>query len=147
LAQCREDGETRAIDIQVAFSGNLEQAQKVSQLSGGQRSLVALALIFAIQKVDDLPFYVFDEVDPALDATYRTAVAEMIKQQSETSQFIIVSHRPELVEIANKHYHITYENRVSNIVSIDKDEAVEFVQAAAEEDAEVRDLDGEDDYE
>ncbi len=49
--------------------------QTIQQLSGGQKSLVALALIFAIQRVDAAPFYIFDEVDSALDAAYRSALS------------------------------------------------------------------------
>jgi len=47
----------------------------MQQLSGGQKSLVALTLIFAIQKCDPAPFYLFDEIDQALDAQHRKAVA------------------------------------------------------------------------
>jgi len=47
----------------------------MNQLSGGQKSLVALALIFAIQKCDPAPFYLFDEIDQALDPQFRKAVA------------------------------------------------------------------------
>lgn len=47
----------------------------MNQLSGGQKSLVALALIFAIQRCDPAPFYLFDEIDQALDPQYRTSVA------------------------------------------------------------------------
>ena len=47
----------------------------MNQLSGGQKSLVALTLIFAIQKCDPAPFYLFDEIDQALDPQYRKAVA------------------------------------------------------------------------
>lgn len=49
----------------------------MNQLSGGQKSLVALALIFAIQKCDPAPFYLFDEIDQALDPQFRKAVAGM----------------------------------------------------------------------
>ena len=51
----------------------------MNQLSGGQKTLVALTLIFAIQKCDPAPFYLFDEIDQALDPQYRSAVAGMWK--------------------------------------------------------------------
>ena len=51
----------------------------MNQLSGGQKTLVALTLIFAIQKCDPAPFYLFDEIDQALDPQYRSAVAGMKK--------------------------------------------------------------------
>jgi len=49
----------------------------MKQLSGGQKTVVALALIFAIQKCDPAPFYLFDEIDAALDTEYRTAVGSI----------------------------------------------------------------------
>ena len=51
----------------------------MNQLSGGQKTLVALTLIFAIQKCDPAPFYLFDEIDQALDPQYRSAVAGTIE--------------------------------------------------------------------
>ena len=54
----------------------------MKQLSGGQKTLVALALIFSIQCCDPAPFYLFDEIDAALDPQYRTTVADMIAKQA-----------------------------------------------------------------
>ena len=56
----------------------------MKQLSGGQKTVVALALIFAVQRCDPAPFYLFDEIDAALDPQYRTTVAQMLKSQVNT---------------------------------------------------------------
>lgn len=61
---------------QVSFTGQGE-TQSMKQLSGGQKTVVALALIFAIQRCDPAPFYLFDEIDAALDPQYRTAVGSI----------------------------------------------------------------------
>ena len=96
----------------------------MNQLSGGQKALVALALIFAIQRCDPAPFYLFDEIDQALDANYRAGVARLIQKQvnSETApaQFITTTFRPELVEAADRCYGIALLNKVSNIYPLDK---------------------------
>lgn len=61
------------VALQVTF-GEAETMRDMQQLSGGQKSLVALALVFAIQRCDPAPFYLFDEVDAALDPKHRSAV-------------------------------------------------------------------------
>jgi structural maintenance of chromosome 3 (chondroitin sulfate proteoglycan 6) len=108
----------------------------MASLSGGQQSLVALSLIFAIQRCDPAPFYVFDEIDPALDDRARLAVAQMIKKQSKNIQFIITTHRPELVEHAHKWYKIVHHNKVSNIFSVSKEEALALLREAEQEEIE-----------
>ena len=55
----------------------------MSQLSGGQKSVVALTLILALQQCDPAPFYLFDEVDAALDVEYRRALANLIATQAK----------------------------------------------------------------
>jgi RecF/RecN/SMC family protein len=79
------------VAIRVSFTGGAE-ALRMQQLSGGQKSVVALALIFAIQRCDPAPFYLFDEIDSALDPIYRTSVANLIKKQASgenQTQFLI----------------------------------------------------------
>lgn len=66
------------VGIKVSFTGNKAEMRDMQQLSGGQKSLVALTLIFAIQKCDPAPFYLFDEIDQALDSMHRKAVAGKI---------------------------------------------------------------------
>ncbi|KAI7902915.1 uncharacterized protein BX663DRAFT_55209 [Cokeromyces recurvatus] len=63
------------VSIKVSFNSKSDEGMIMQQLSGGQKSLVALALIFAIQRCDPAPFYLFDEIDANLDAQYRAAVA------------------------------------------------------------------------
>lgn len=62
----------------MSFTGQGE-TQSMKQLSGGQKTVVALALIFAIQRCDPAPFYLFDEIDAALDPQYRTAVGSILE--------------------------------------------------------------------
>ncbi len=111
------------VQVSVSFSGSGQQYQ-MQQLSGGQKALVALALIFAIQRCDPAPFYLFDEIDQALDANYRAGVARLIQKQVESetapAQFITTTFRPELVAVADKCYGIALANKVSNIHSLAK---------------------------
>ncbi|CAB0034623.1 unnamed protein product [Trichogramma brassicae] len=74
------------IDVQVTFTGRADETTEMEHLSGGQKSLIALVLIFAIHKFRPAPFYLFDEIDQALDTEYRKAVAEMIHELSHNAQ-------------------------------------------------------------
>jgi len=116
------------IGIVVSFNGNNHELREMNQLSGGQKSLVALALIFAIQKCDPAPFYLFDEIDQALDATHRKAVADMIHELAGEAQFITTTFRPELLEHANKFYGVKFRNKVSHVVCVTREEAYDFVE-------------------
>lgn len=120
----------RGVNINVRFSAVGENFI-MSQLSGGQKALVAMALIFAIQRCDPAPFYIFDELDQALDSTYRQAVANVIYNQANNpdnpTQFITSTFRPELVRIAKNCYGISHQNKVSSIHSMTKNDALKFI--------------------
>jgi len=118
------------VTIKVSFSGSRDMTE---QLSGGQKTLVTLALIFAIQQCDPAPFYLFDEIDANLDPVYRTAVAKMIHQMSETAQFITTTFRPEMLAEADTFFGVSFANKVSDIRPIDKEAALEFVQEESTE--------------
>nr|XP_018670625.1 structural maintenance of chromosomes protein 3-like isoform X2 [Ciona intestinalis] len=100
------------VGIKVSFSGKAAETREMQQLSGGQKSLVALALIFAIQKCDPAPFYLFDEIDQALDPDHRSSVANMLRELSSSAQFITTTFRPELLDSADKFYGVVYRNKV-----------------------------------
>lgn len=80
------------VAIRVAFTHG-EETRMIQQLSGGQKSLVALAFIFAIQRCDRAPFYLFDEIDSALDPTHRAAVARLVEREAKSCQIIAVTFR------------------------------------------------------
>eukprot|EP00339_Tiarina_fusa_P025366 CAMPEP_0117074686 /NCGR_PEP_ID=MMETSP0472-20121206/52624_1 /TAXON_ID=693140 ORGANISM="Tiarina fusus, Strain LIS" /NCGR_SAMPLE_ID=MMETSP0472 /ASSEMBLY_ACC=CAM_ASM_000603 /LENGTH=1285 /DNA_ID=CAMNT_0004799819 /DNA_START=111 /DNA_END=3968 /DNA_ORIENTATION=- len=120
----------RGIGIKVRFS-KVGENFIMSQLSGGQKALVALALIFAIQRCDPAPFYIFDELDQALDSSYRQAVANVIQRQASNpetpTQFITSTFRPELVQISKNCYGISHQNKVSSLHHMTKNDALRFI--------------------
>ncbi|KAF8073454.1 structural maintenance of chromosome protein 3 [Lyophyllum atratum] len=121
------------VSIKVSFNSKVDEGLRIQQLSGGQKSLVALATVFAIQKCDPAPFYLFDEIDANLDAQYRTAVASMIKSLASTAQFITTTFRPEMLFTADKFYGVLFNNqKVSSIRAISREEAMEFVEQEAQ---------------
>ncbi|OUC40103.1 RecF/RecN/SMC protein [Trichinella nativa] len=134
LANIPQVEQFTGVGIKVAFSG-ADETKEMQQLSGGQKSLVALALIFAIQKCDPAPFYLFDEIDAALDARHRKSVAdvaftvtEMIHKLSSSAQFITTTFRRELLESADKFYGVKFRNK--NIVDSESEKTRMVVQKA-----------------
>ena len=119
------------IGIKVSFNSKTDEGLLMQQLSGGQKSLVALALIFAIQRCDPAPFYLFDEIDANLDAAYRTSLSSMIHELASEAQFITTTFRPEMLRLADKFYGVTFRDRVSRINVITRDDAVNFVEQEA----------------
>jgi len=116
------------VSCSVSFTGRNNEMREMNQLSGGQKSLVAMALIFAIQKCDPAPFYLFDEIDQALDAQYRKAVADMIHELADGAQFITTTFRPELLTHASKYYGVKFRNKVSHVDCVTREEAYDFVE-------------------
>jgi structural maintenance of chromosome 3 (chondroitin sulfate proteoglycan 6) len=120
--------EYTGVGIRVSFAGKGNEMKDIQQLSGGQKTLVALALIFAIQRCDPAPFYLFDEIDQALDPQYRKAVADMIHELSDKAQFITTTFRAELLEHADKYYGVRFRNKISIIDCVTQQEAFDFVE-------------------
>ncbi|CAN4100724.1 unnamed protein product [Withania somnifera] len=117
------------VKVKVSFTGQGE-TQSMKQLSGGQKTVVALALIFAIQRCDPAPFYLFDEIDAALAPQYRTAVGNMVRDLADTgsTQFITTTFRPELVKVADKIYSASHKNRVSKVAVVSRERALDFIE-------------------
>ncbi len=94
-----EDPFNSGLNIKVKYYG--KPVRRIEALSGGEKSLIALALIFAIQMYKPAPFYAFDEIDMFLDGANVGRVAKLIKERSKDAQFIVVSLRKPTLEMAD----------------------------------------------
>ncbi|XBI58586.1 hypothetical protein VPH35_039799 [Triticum aestivum] len=117
------------VKVKVSFTGKGD-TQSMKQLSGGQKTVVALTLIFAIQQCDPAPFYLFDEIDAALDSQYRTAVGNVVRRLADMAdtQFIATTFRPEILKVADKIYGVAHKSRVSYIDVVSKEQALDFIE-------------------
>lgn len=93
----------------------------LKSLSGGEKALAALAFVFAIQKNSPAPFYAFDEVDKDLDPINVEKLANMVTNQSKNTQFIVISHKPSMVQSSNRTIGVTQKvkgiTKVTGIVN------------------------------
>ena len=96
-----------------------KKLQTISLLSGGEKALTAIALLFAILRVRTVPFAILDEVEAALDETNVKRYARYLKIFSEYTQFLVITHRQGTMEIVDKLYGITMaEKGVSSVVGV-----------------------------
>ncbi len=90
----------------------------IDSMSGGEKTLTALAFLFALQRYKALPFYILDEVDAALDKVNSRRVAEFIKKYSKETQFIVVSHNDITISYADAVFGVALQDGVSKVFSI-----------------------------
>ncbi len=108
----------RAIDIKAQPPG--KNLQNLSLLSGGERCLTAIGLLFAIQELKPSPFVILDEVEAALDDVNITRFTDFVRRHSTKSQFILVTHRKGTMEACDQMYGVTMAERgVSKILSME----------------------------
>ncbi|CDR60307.1 chromosome segregation protein SMC [Staphylococcus schweitzeri] len=108
---------TAGIDIVVQPPG--KKLQHLSLLSGGERALTAIALLFAILKVRSAPFVILDEVEAALDEANVIRYATYLNELSDETQFIVITHRKGTMEFADRLYGVTMqESGVTKLVSV-----------------------------
>ncbi|WP_027963160.1 chromosome segregation protein SMC [Halalkalibacillus halophilus] len=105
-----------------------KKLQHLGLLSGGERALTAIALLFAILRVRPVPFCVLDEVEAALDEANVMRFAQYLKEFSKNTQFIVITHRKGTMEYADVLYGVTMqESGVSKMVSVKLEETDEMV--------------------
>ena len=116
-----EDVLTSGIEIKAAPPGKI--IKSLSLLSGGEQSFVAIALLFAILKVNPTPFCILDEIEAALDEVNVYRFGEYIKKFDDGTQFILITHRRGTMEIGDRLYGVTMPQRgISQAIELDVSE-------------------------
>jgi chromosome segregation protein len=113
--------ESNPLESGVEISANPlgKRMQNITLLSGGEKAMTAIALVFSVFKVRPSPFCLLDEVDAPLDESNVVRFQEMLKQMSEKTQFILITHNQKTMSFADVLYGITMEERgVSKAVSV-----------------------------
>lgn len=120
-----EDPFTGGLDIFVQFPG--KASRLVASASGGEKSVVAVAFILAIQSMSPAAFYVFDEIDAHLDPFNAERLADLLKEQSVNSQFIVITLRDVVIDRAAKLFGVYIQQGISQTVSTKMEEVIPHV--------------------
>jgi chromosome segregation protein len=114
-----EEGDILETGIDIFAQPPGKRLQNMDLLSGGEKSLTAVALLLALFMVKPAPFCLLDEVDSLLDDMNTFRVIEQLKDMAEDSQFILITHNKKTMEAANTLYGITMEEKgVTKVVSV-----------------------------
>lgn len=117
---CLADGDELTANIDIIVEPPGKKLQNINLMSGGEKGLSAIALLFAILKMKPSPFCVLDEIEAALDDANVARYAEFLMNFSINSQFIVITHRKGTMERCDGLYGVTMEEKgVSKIVSVD----------------------------
>ncbi|MDV3103366.1 chromosome segregation protein SMC [Thermococcus waiotapuensis] len=120
------------------FNGGLEieakpagkDVKRIEAMSGGEKALTALAFVFAIQRYKPAPFYLFDEIDAHLDDANVKRVADLIKESSQSSQFIVITLRDVMMANADKIIGVSMRDGISRVVSLSLEKAMKILEEA-----------------
>ena len=122
-----EDPLLAGIDILAQPPG--KKLQTMTLMSGGEKALTAIAILFAILKLRPMPFCLLDEIEAALDDANVERFAKYLKRFSQDTQFIVITHRKPTMELADSLFGVTMEEPgVSKIVSVKLSEAVKNIE-------------------
>ena len=114
-----EDEDTLEAGIRIISQPPGKKLQNMMQLSGGEKALTAIALLFAIQNLKPSPFCLLDEIEAALDDSNVTRFAQYLHKLTKNTQFIIITHRRGTMDAADRLYGITMQEKgVSTLVSV-----------------------------
>ena len=115
-----EDEDILEAGIRIIAQPPGKKLQNMMQLSGGEKSLTAIALLFAIQNLKPSPFCLLDEIEAALDESNVERYASYLRKLTKNTQFIIITHRRGTMAAADRLYGVTMQEKgVSALVSVD----------------------------
>ena len=118
--EIEEDMDVLEAGISIIAQPPGKKLQNMMQLSGGEKALTAIALLFAIQNLKPSPFCILDEIEAALDDSNIIRFADYLKKLTKETQFIVITHRKGTMEAADRLYGITMQERgVSSLISVD----------------------------
>jgi chromosome segregation protein len=118
--------------VQVMAQPPGKKNQTIHLLSGGEKALTAIALVFAIFQLNPAPFCLLDEVDAPLDDANTERYAKLVASMSKSTQFLFISHNKIAMEMAEQLIGVTMQEQgVSRIVAVDMEAALGFVESAA----------------
>ncbi|MBE5741391.1 MAG: chromosome segregation protein SMC [Clostridiales bacterium] len=121
-----EDPLTRGVEIIAQPPGKV--LSNITLLSGGEKTMTAIAILFAILKLKPMPFCFLDEIEAALDDANIDRYAKYLKRFSDETQFIVITHRKPTMEVVDALYGVTMEEKgVSKIVSVKLADAAKIV--------------------
>ena len=124
-------GEILDAGVQVFAQPPGKKNASIHLLSGGEKALTAIALVFGIFKLNPAPFCLLDEVDAPLDDANTERYAKMVSAMSEETQFVFISHNKIAMEMAHQLIGVTMQEKgVSRLVAVDLTSAVELAEAA-----------------
>ncbi len=124
------DGDILEAGVEIMAQPPGKKNSTVDQLSGGEKALTAVALIFSIFLIKPSPFCVLDEVDAPLDDANVDRYNEIVREMTDRSQFIVITHNKRTMEIADNLYGVTMqEPGVSRLVSVNINKIAEKVAA------------------
>ena len=113
----KEEPLAGGIEIRLKMQGN--KYLDIRSMSGGEKTLVALAFIFAIQEHQPASFYLLDEIDAALDKENSDLLSKLIGKYSQNAQYVVISHNDTVITEAKRIYGVAMqENSVSKVVSL-----------------------------
>ena len=125
LAEAAEEKGEEGIDIRVNLPR--KRIKGLDMLSGGERALTSIALIFAVSQVNPPPFIILDETDAALDEANSKRYAEILRELSKKTQLIIVTHNRETMRQSHTLYGVTMgEDGVSRVLSLKLEQAAAY---------------------